>query len=192
MWYVVDGMDGCGKSSAADRIKDTLESEGRRVLLITHPNRDIKVGQKEAAWLLKEGKFAKLMVTSYYIRDVLHSIRVMKKARKNDEYDDYIFVRYIMAVSYVPKCLCKFAYKFFKLVLPEPDMKFFIDVTAEAAMKRIVDRGEDLESFENMASLTKTRTKMLMFIPDRWHLIDNSGTFEETLAQIDAVMKERN
>ena len=82
MWYVVDGMDGCGKSSAADFIKEHLEAKGRRVLLITHPNRDIKVGRKEAAWLLKEGTFAKLVATQYYIRDVIHSVRIMKKNGK--------------------------------------------------------------------------------------------------------------
>ena len=188
MWYVVDGMDGCGKSSAADYIEGILEARGRRVLLITHPNRDTKVGQKEAAWLLKEGKFARIMATSYYIRDVLHSVRVMKRNRKTQEYDDVIFVRFIMAVSYVPRPLAKLAYRFFKLALPEPDCKFFIDVNAEAAMARITSRGEALESFENIEDLTETRDKMLMFIPDNWHLIDNSGTFEDAKTQISEIM----
>ncbi|MCQ2078467.1 MAG: thymidylate kinase [archaeon] len=190
MWYVVDGMDGCGKSSAAEFIKGQLESRGRRVLLLSHPNRDTKVGRKEAAWLLKDGTFAKLMTTMYYIRDVFHSIRVMKKMRKSGEYDDFIFVRYIMAVSYVPKCLCRLTYRIFKIILPEPDRKFFIDITPESAMKRITERGEELEAFENMESLSKTRNKMLMFIPDNWHLIDNCGTFEQTKEQISKVLEE--
>ena len=190
MWYVVDGMDGCGKSSAADFIKEQLEAGGRKVLLITHPNRDIKVGKKEAAWLLKEGTFAKMVATQYYIRDVFHSVRIMKKNRKTQEYDDIIFVRYIMAVSYVPKSLSKFAYKLFKVILPEPDVKFFVDVTAETAMARIDCRGEDIESFENLEDLTKTREKMRAFFYDNWKLVDNNGTPEETLAQLSDYLSE--
>ena len=41
----------------------------------------------------------------------------MKKNGKTQEYDDVIFVRYIMAVSYVPKPLCRLAYGFFKLLV---------------------------------------------------------------------------
>ena len=190
MWYVVDGMDGCGKSSAAEYIREHLEAKGRRVLLITHPNRDTKVGLKEAAWLLKEGKFAKIVATQYYIRDVLHSVRVMKKNKKTQEYDDVIFVRYIMAVSYVPKPLCRLAYGFFKLLLPEPDEKFFVDVTAETAMSRISSRGEEIESFENMVDLTKTREKMHMFLGDNWKAVDNNGTPQETEAQITGYLSE--
>lgn len=190
MWYAVDGMDGCGKSSAADYLKDILEAKGHKVLLITHPNKDTKVGRKEAAWLLKEGKMAKMIATFYYIRDVLHSVRVLKKNRKTQEYDDIIFVRFIMAVSYVPKPLAKFAYRFFKLVLPEPDVKFFVDVKADVAMDRISRRGEAIESFENLADLTKTREKMLMFIPDNWNFIDNNGTLDESMRQIDRFMED--
>lgn len=188
MWYVVDGMDGCGKTSAADYIEAKLVAEGHKVLVITHPNKDIKVGRKEAAWLLKQGKFAKIVATQYYIRDVLHSVRIMKKNKKTQEYDDIIFVRYIMAVSYVPKSLCKLAYRFFKVLLPEPDVKFFIDVDAESALSRITSRGEELESFENIEDLTSTREKMLMFIPDHWFLIDNSGSFEDSKTQIDGFL----
>lgn len=188
MWYVIDGMDGCGKSSAAEFVKEQLEAKGRRVLLISHPNKDIKIGQKEAAWLLKEGKFAKIMATVYYIRDVLHSIRVMKKAKKNDEYDDFVFVRFIMAVSYVPTGIGKLAYKLFKVLLPEPDFKFLIDINAETAMERILSRGEALESFENIESLTTTRDRMLVFTPDNWHVIDNNGSFDNAKSQISEII----
>ena len=81
MWYVVDGMDGCGKSSAADCIAENLRSKGRRVLVLTHPNRNTRIGKKEADFLLKDGKMAKIMATMLYILDVTHSIRMMKKNR---------------------------------------------------------------------------------------------------------------
>lgn len=190
MWYVVDGMDGCGKSSAASCITAQLESEGRRVLELTHPNRDTKIGRKEAEYLLQDGKYAKIMATLMYIFDVMHSIRLMKKAKKTNEYDDFVFVRYIMAVSYLPKPLAKLAYKFFEIVFPTPDVKIFVDVTGPTAMARINSRGEELETFETEEQLTKTREKMHMFIPKGWYLIDNNGDFENTKTQILKVLEK--
>ena len=190
MWYVVDGMDGCGKSSAASCITAQLESEGRRVLEITHPNRDTDIGKKEAEFLLQDSKYAKIMATVMYIFDVLHSVRVMRKAKKKGEYDDFVFVRYIMAVSYLPKSLAKLAYKFFEIALPTPDVKIFVDVTGPTAMARITSRGEQLETFETEEQLTETREKRLMFIPRGWHLVDNNGSFEDSKTQIYGILKE--
>ncbi len=39
-WYVVDGMDGSGKSTIAEMIRCRLEAEDRKVLVITLPNRN--------------------------------------------------------------------------------------------------------------------------------------------------------
>lgn len=191
MWYVVDGMDGCGKSSAAEFISEQLGSKGRKVLVITHPNRDTKIGKKEADYLLQDGKYPKTMATLLYILDVMHSLRLLKKNRKLKDYDDIVFVRYIMAVSYVPEPLSKYAYNFFCLVFPEPDVKLMIDVDGPTAMARINSRGDALESFETEKQLTGIRERMLGFIPDGWNLIDNNGTAENTKTQILKVLEER-
>jgi dTMP kinase len=132
------------------------------------------------------------MATVMYIFDVIHSVRVMRKAKKNNEYDDFIFVRYIMAVSYLPRPLAKLAYKFFEIALPTPDVKIFVDVTGPTAMARINARGEQLETFETEEQLTDTREKMLMFIPKGWYLVDNNGSFEESKTQIYGILKEVN
>jgi thymidylate kinase len=95
-----------------------------------------------------------------------------------------------MAVSYLPKPLAKLAYKFFEIVFPTPDVKIFVDVTGPTAMARINSRGEELETFETEDQLTKTREKMLMFIPKGWHLIDNNEDFENTKTQILEVLDE--
>ena len=47
VWYVVDGMDGSGKSTVAGILKGELEARGRSVLVIAHPNRDTVVGRME-------------------------------------------------------------------------------------------------------------------------------------------------
>ena len=77
-WYVVDGMDGSGKSTVADILRDELESRGRSVMVIAHPNRGTAVGRLELAFLRGDSKLDVVMSTVLYVADVLHSICVMR------------------------------------------------------------------------------------------------------------------
>ncbi len=184
MWYVVDGVDGSGKSSVAEYLAEKLRSEGRKVLVLSHPNLNTCVGRKEAEFLTQEGGYAKIMATLLYIFDVARSIRCKKRNDRKKEYDDIIFVRYIMAVAYVPEPLSKIAYNFFGMVFPEPDMKFLVDVDSATAMSRINSRGEVLESFETEEQLSRIRVRIDAFVYDNWFVIDNNGTLEESKMQI--------
>lgn len=188
-WYVVDGMDGSGKSSVGDLIKERLEKDGRKVLMITHPNDSCRAGRKASDYLHRKegGKLTKIMSTYYYILNVLHSLKVKRKSKK--DYDDFIFVRYSMAVAYLPKSLIKLGFKFIEFVLPVPDVKIFVDIDPEIAMQRILSRGEELEVFETKEELTKTRNKMLL-ISDKWIVINNSHSYEQTVKSVDWVMSE--
>lgn len=191
MWYVVDGMDGSGKSSVAEYLAEELEAKGRKVLVLTHPNRDTLIGKKESDFLLQEGSYAKIMATLLYILDVTHSIKIKKKNDKVTEYDDIIFVRYIMAVTYVPGPLAKIAYNFFTLIFPEPDMKILVDVDGTTAMSRITSRGEALESFETVEQLTAIRCRMKNYIYDGWTVIDNNGSPEESKIQVHQILENK-
>lgn len=186
-WYVVDGMDGSGKSSVGELIKKRLEGEGRRVLLITHPNDSCRSGRLAAKYLKKHGKGAMLLSTTFYIFNVLHSLRVKKKVKS--QYDDFIFVRYNMAVAYLPKKLNKSGYKVISCILPMPDVKIFVDIDPKIAMQRILSRGEELEMFETEEKLEKTRDKMLA-LTDDWMIIDNSQSYEQTVTSVNWLLDE--
>ena len=67
-WYVVDGMDGSGKTTSSDLIRKQLEAEGRKVLEITHPNSDFFFGKLAARFLCVPGKIATLFSTFFYRR----------------------------------------------------------------------------------------------------------------------------
>ncbi len=174
-------MDGSGKSTVADMLKNNLEKQGRTVLDITHPNDNTRIGRIEGKLLCKEGKMFLILAIIFYILDVLHSLRIKRKSIK--QYDDFIFVRYSMAAAYLPEKLCPKVYKIICKVLPVPEVKIFVDVNAEAAMKRILERGEELEMFETEEKLEHTRKKMLSIAED-WIIIDNSKTLENTARQI--------
>lgn len=179
-WYAVDGMDGSGKTTSSDFIRQQLIDEGRKVLEITHPNRSTTFGQAAERYLCRDGKFNVLISTLFYILDVLGSLRFKRKHGR--EYDDVIFVRYSLAAAYMPEKLCKPIYKVIEMVLPVPDVKIYVDIEPKIALERIYERGEQLETFETEEQLEKTRRKM-MLITDSWYKIDNSGTPEETHEQ---------
>ncbi len=181
-WYVVDGMDGCGKSTCADVIRDKLAGEGRRVFMVTHPNQGCLVGRLENAFLHKEGKLCKILSTVFYILDVLRSLAMMRLYRKR--YDDFIFVRYLMAVAYLPKGMQRKVYSAISKILPMPDDPILIDVDAETSMRRILERGEDLEAFENPEDLRQVCESMRS-LSDGWTVIDNSLPMDQVKALLE-------
>ena len=171
-WYVVDGMDGAGKSTVAEMLRGRLESDGRRVLVITHPNSGTWFGRMSRRFLLKQGKAAMLFSTSFYVLDILSSLSRVKRVGAG--YDDVIFVRYIMAVAYMPDGLHRTLYRIIGSVLPMPDVGIYVDVDAETAMRRINSRGDDIEAFETEEKLTAIRRRMLD-LADGWIVVDNTA-----------------
>ena len=186
-WYVVDGMDGSGKSTVGHLIEEKRIAQDRRVLFLEHPNDSCRSGRLAHKYLLKNGKIAMLLSTTFYIFNVIHSLRFKRKHRK--EYDDVIFVRYNMAVAYLPKCLIKAGYKVISFIFPKPDVSIFVDIDPESAMERILARGGDLEMFETEEKLTKTRNKMLM-LTKGWIIIDNTRGLEQTRESVEWILSE--
>ena len=186
-WYVVDGMDGSGKSTVGHLIEERMVAEDRKVLFLEHPNDSCRSGRLAHKYLLKNGKIAMLLSTTFYIFNVIHSLRFKRKHRK--EYDDVIFVRYNMAVAYLPKCLIKVGYKVISFIFPKPDVSIFVDIDPKAAMERILARGGDLEMFETEEKLIKTRNKMLM-LTKGWMIIDNTLGLEQTKESVEWIISE--
>ena len=186
-WYVVDGMDGSGKSTVGHLIEEKKVAQERKVLFMEHPNDSCRSGRLAHKYLLKDGKIAMLLSTTFYIFNVVHSLRFKRKHRK--EYDDIIFVRYNMAVAYLPKCLIKAGYKVISFVFPKPDVSIFVDIDPQSAMERILARGGDLEMFETEEKLTKTRNKMLM-LTKNWIIVDNTRGLEQTKESVEWILSE--
>ncbi|MGN0097870.1 MAG: thymidylate kinase [Candidatus Methanomethylophilaceae archaeon] len=182
VWYVVDGMDGCGKSTVARSIRTGLESKGRKVLIMEHPNRDTFVGRLERAFLEGDSKLHVMISTLLYIMDILHSLTFIRGGR-GGSYDDIIFVRYSMAAAYLPDGMGRFAYDLICRVLPTPDVRILVDVDPDVAMSRIIDRGENLEIFETDEKLRTVRRRMLG-LSEGWIVIDNSEGTEYMTEQV--------
>lgn len=185
-WYVVDGMDGSGKSTAAEILRQELEARGRSVLILTHPSRDTTIGRLELGFLQREGKAALVCSTTFYIMDVLRSLCIMRAGRGR-RYDDVIFVRYIMAVAYLPDSLCGIAYRVISHVLPMPDEAVLVDVDPKTALGRIERRGEEHEVFETMERLRVVRGRMLS-LSDGWTVLENGADTEKLKNGLERVL----
>ena len=184
-WFVVDGMDGSGKSTIAEMIRCRLESEDRKVLVITHPNRNTPFGRAAEKYLLLESKGAVLISTTLYVLDVLNSLRF--KRMHGSDYDDIVFVRYSLAAAYMPEWLFVKAFKLIETVLPDPDIRIIVDADPKIALDRIVSRGEQLEVFETPRRLERTRRRMLM-LADSWTKVDNSGSEDESRERVHEIL----
>jgi len=178
-------MDGAGKSTVAYCLKAMLEAQGRQVLILSNPNLHSIWGRAETAYLKVSGKPAKILSTIFFIADAVHSIGY--KNRRLQQYDDCIFVRYILAVAYLSGSKARKAYRICNRVFPMPDVMIYVDLPPEQSMARIKARGGELEAFENTATLTEVRSRMRM-LTDGWHRVDNSGTMEQTLTQVRSII----
>ena len=186
-WYVVDGMDGSGKSTAGEMLKSYLESDGRKVLDITHPTEHRFVGRVADRFLHMEGgKFWEMLASIFYIMDVVASLFYVRRHGKG--YDDIIFIRYSLAVAYVPTSMVPMTYRIVETILPVPDVKVFVDVSPDVAFERIKARGESLELFETPDRLRKTRGKIMLISGD-WNIVDNSGSEAHLEEQIIDILK---
>lgn len=182
-WYVVDGLDGSGKSTIGEVLRSDLESSGRKVFMVTHPDANKFVGRLEARILKTDmDKLTLIMTTIAYIFDVIESL--LRKKMLRDEFDDFVFVRYSMAAAYVPEPFCYKVYRIIEHVLPTPDVRILVDIDSCTAMSRIESRGEDREAFESTDKLHTVRKRMLNLANNGWHILDNSGSLDDSIRQL--------
>jgi len=167
-FVVIDGLDGAGKSTQADLLYNQFKNQGLNVILRNHPSQNTTYGVKSKNALIKTGKINHLKATIFYGLDVLYSLNNYYNA---DDIDILIFSRYTLAVVYLPSIMNSIIYKIVTIILPVSNYMFFLDVSPRESLKRLEERGEVEEMFENKDALLKARKKSLK-ITSTWNIID--------------------
>jgi dTMP kinase len=180
-YIIIDGLDGSGKDTQANLIREKYISNGERVVLRTHPSDDNAYGIKAKKALLGNGKINHIQASVYYALDVIRSVRLYRKKG-----DTVIMVRYLMGVAYLPFPIAKLLYAFFSFVLPTSNYMFFLDVEPEELLKRLLKRNEH-EMFENLNDLVKVRGKALE-LAKTWHIINTGNSIEQTELEINKIL----
>ena len=154
-------------------------------MIRTHPGEESVFGRLSSKYLMIEGKAATLAMSLFYFLDILHSIWALRHSDR--EYDDVIFVRYLLEVAYFPDSVYRVCHRVASGVLPEPDVSILVDIDPGTAMERILQRGGELEAYEEISKLERTHRHMLD-IAGGWYVLDNNGSVEETMQGLDELL----
>lgn len=183
-WIIVDGIDGSGKTSVASWIERYYCGRGERVLVQMHPS-DRFMGRNARRFLQGKGKLMYILSSLFFILDVLTSLRKLRRWRR--EYDDVVFVRYLMGTAYLPGKYAKMGYNLFRHILPVPEHLLLVDVQPDIALRRISERNDHEEMFENLPALTRVRETVLG-LAEGWTVLDNSGSEERSVQRLHEVL----
>jgi dTMP kinase len=182
---IVDGLDGVGKDTHAQLIKQHYEQKGEKVIVRSHPESDNFFGRTAKKALLGQGKINQLKASLFYAIDVMYSLR---RYYRKPTSDTLIMVRYLMGTAYLPKRLTKTGYRFFEKLVPTSEYMFFLDAKPEELVERIKQRKET-EMFETQDAFLKVRAKALE-LAKGWHIINTGQSIEETYHAIEKILDE--
>lgn len=182
---IVDGLDGVGKDTHAQLIKQHYEKKGEKVIVRSHPESDNFYGRTAKKALLGQGKINQLKASVFYAIDVMNSLR---KYYRRPSADTLIMVRYLMGTAYLPRRLTKTGYRFFEKLVPTSSYMFFLDAKPEELVERIKQRSET-EMFETQEAFLKVRSKALE-LAKGWHIINTGQTIEQTYSMIEKILNE--
>ena len=183
---VVDGLDGCGKDTHAERILDFFHAQGGKVVLRRHPSSGF-CGRMSKRALQRSGRVAQAVATMFYTLDVLRSVRAYYR---QDE-GTMIFVRYLLGTAYLPRRLAPSAYRLFRKTLPFPDLAIFIDIEPGVALRRIEQRDHKREMFETIEKLSRVRSVVKQIVDDEWVVVNNSEDGERPFDEVRRILSER-
>ena len=169
IFIVIDGLDASGKSTQALELYKFIRGQGKTVLLRFHPSADNAFGARAKQFLYSKGKSAHFAAALFYMIDVIRSILLYSWR----SYEYIIFVRYLMGTAYLPPPFDLIAYSFFVTVVPTSQYMFFLDVPPGVAERRLRENREQLEMFENINELERTRLKALSLASaDKWTIVN--------------------
>ncbi|MCK4367800.1 MAG: thymidylate kinase [Thermoplasmata archaeon] len=181
---VVDGLDGAGKDTVADMIVEGLSAAGHTVSVRSHPT-SRPVGVMASNALLKRSLLAHVFASLFFGLDILFSVREIRR----EESDYVVFVRYIMGSAYLPQGLHTLVHNVLGKSMPKAHQMLFIDAEPEIAMKRIKERKNGREMFENLRSLAAVRRRAFSLVSSDWMVVRNNGSLSELKRNLTPYLK---
>ncbi len=157
MFLAIDGLDGCGKSSAAASVAETLRARGYAVQLREHPGEG-RTGDWCRRLLLREGRIRLALSTGLLLVDMLRTSRAARRAGPDEI---VIAVRYDLSCWFLSARPARLTHRVCLLFMTAPAVDVLVDVDPGTAMSRVRARGSAQEVFENPRSMERVRKAML-------------------------------
>jgi dTMP kinase len=194
-FIVIEGLDGSGKSAQVDLLVDYFKNNGREVVLTKEPTSESDAGKKIKQALKKEIKIEPLELQKLYVED-------RKEHLDNKIIPSLKTGKFVVSSRYA---FSTFAYgesdgldvnllvemnKNFLL----PDLTIIIDVSPESCVKRIENRGEPKEYFEELIKLEKVNN-VYKKIPQMFEnivMVNGEMPINEVFEDIKYIVNNRN
>ena len=197
-FITIDGVEGAGKSTQIDFIRDYLSNKGINVILTREPG-GTELGEKIRELLLNPETKSMHSETELLLMFAARNEHIHSKIMPALVQGDWVLSDRFTDASYAYQGggrgldISRIT-QLEQWVLQDftPDMTLLLDVPVELGMSRIESRGkkdrielEAMDFFDRVREAYINRSKQF---PDRIKLIDSSQTVEYTTQQIKAIL----
>lgn len=185
LFCVFEGIDGSGKTTLMRGLRDELivssietifGNRFRSFLMLREPT-DAATGRRIRAHLQHGDTLSRVEWLELFAADRTMNVRNCIKPEL-DKNKLLLQDRYFYSTAAyqgdleqepTPQTIVK---ESLALEFPEPDLLFFLEIAPEAALQRIIQRGEKEESFEKLDFLKKTYGHYQKILPDHTIRLD--------------------
>ncbi|MFT7121308.1 MAG: dTMP kinase [Neolewinella sp.] len=199
MFIVIEGLDGSGKTTQIDMLRDRLQGQGEACHLTAEPT-ELPTGKLIRSILQHEFKADPKTVAALYAADRIEHIFNEEEGMLKQLADGYHVISsryYFSSLAYQsefaePGWIASLN-MLAKRTLPA-DITIFLDLEPEVSMQRIESRGEETELFETKEKLTHVRESFQLAFQhfgegENIHIVDASGDPIDIADQIWAIVE---
>lgn len=187
LFIVFEGIDGSGKSTQCDLLFRHALSRGLPAVRLAEPTggewgRKIRAMLKESDMAPAEEQLRLFLLDRQddAERNIMPALRENRIVIMDRYY--YSNAAYQGAAGIPPGRIIA---ENRRLSFPEPDRVYYIDIPADAALRRVAGRsGQGIEVFEKEHFLRKVREIFLSFSNGRFMVVDGTGGIEDVFTAI--------
>ena len=193
-FIVFEGIDGAGKSTPIDLLKQKLQADGRRVYCTAEPTESVSGGLLRDALGGVSKRTTCEMAAMFVLDRIFHNVNPVHGIEKMlADGIDVICDRYYYSSLAYQGSATDFAWvRDMNLNCPEirtPDVCIFLDLTPEQSMARIEGGRVTKEIYETKEKLTQVRDQFYRVFEelkgrDRIEIVDASRSIEEIHEEI--------
>lgn len=203
MFIALEGIDASGKSTQVTRLKETLEKDGKHVL-IKHPFEG-EIGEFVRRILSGEAK-VHTVALQYLISANRHvqQAEIIEHLKKGDHViiDRYVWSAVVYGIFdkgdgdfknsenwlLLEQSILSMYHQFLM-----PDVTFYLDISSETAVKRLGTMEKEKEIYEDEAKIreiTRIYKQIISDFPDEFVVVDGEKSIEEITEEMMRSIRE--
>ena len=194
LFIVFEGIDGAGKTTHINNLKEYLESKGRKVYITAEPT-GLPVGKDIRRALSGEIRKTECEMAAMFVLDrIMHNVDAECGIERmlSDGYDVLCDRYYYSSLAYQGSATDFEWVKTMNLSCPEirtPDACVFLDLTPQESLARIARDRDKVEIYETEEKLTAVRNKFYKVFEElvgreRIFIISSAGEKESVAKEI--------